>query len=62
MTHPDQEDLVIARSVMLRERLASAAERLVDVTTDLLAEVRLLRTEVGPEVGRGDEDDDEPRA
>lgn len=58
MTHPDPEDLVIARSVMLRERLASAAERLVDVTTELLAEVRMLRTEVGPEAGKEDADDD----
>lgn len=57
MTHPDPEDLVIARSVMLRERLASAAERLVGVTADLLDEVRALRSEVG--LGGDGEDGDD---
>jgi hypothetical protein len=56
-SHP--EDKVIARSVMLRERLATAADRLEGLATELIEEVRLLRQEVGP--GRDGEPDDDSR-
>lgn len=52
MTHPDPEDPVIQRSVMLRERLAVDARRLMDLTAELLEEAHVLRDEVSSDAER----------
>jgi predicted esterase YcpF (UPF0227 family) len=55
MSHPRPEDPVIARAVMLRERLAHAADKLESLVDDLRQEVALLGSEMG---GQEDGDDD----
>jgi hypothetical protein len=55
MSHPRSEDQVIARAVLLRERLAAAADKLESLVDDLRTEVALLGSAV---TGKGDRDDD----
>lgn len=60
MTNPRPEDPVIARAVLLRQRLAEGADRLEGLATDLLAEVRLLRQEVARTDPEGPDDGHQP--
>lgn len=55
MSHPRSEDPVIARAVLLRERLAAAADKLESLVDDLRDEVALLGSEL---TGKGENDDD----
>lgn len=57
MTNPRPEEPVIARAVLLRQRLAQGADRLEGLATDLLEEVRLLRQEVARTDPEGEHDD-----
>ena len=55
MSHPRSEDPVIARAVLLRERLAAAADKLESLVGDLREEVARLGSEM---TGQGAHDDD----